>query len=157
MATDEAFNRAVDHVLKEEGGYVNDPNDKGGETKFGISKKSYPNEDIAKLTLGRAKELYYKDFWAMTPTDSVDDATAFILFDIAVNCGVRRAKILLQRACGVTADGIIGKQTLAAIENTKDLCERLTFERIKYYQSLPDYKHFGNGWMLRSLRVLREA
>ena len=57
------FLRAVKEVLKIEGGYVNNPNDRGGETKYGISKRAYPNVDIKNLTLDKAKQIYYNDYW----------------------------------------------------------------------------------------------
>ena len=59
----ELFDKAMNFVGLMEGGYVNDPIDKGGETKYGISKRSYPNLDIKNLTKEQAREIYYKDFW----------------------------------------------------------------------------------------------
>ncbi|MBI5843910.1 MAG: hypothetical protein HZB23_04475 [Deltaproteobacteria bacterium] len=48
--------------MAHEGGYVNDPADPGGETRFGISRRAYPNEDIKALTRERAAEIYYRDY-----------------------------------------------------------------------------------------------
>ena len=59
MTFEEAFTRLIGH----DGGYVNHPSDPGGETKFGISKRAYPGEDIAGLTLQHAKNIYYRDYW----------------------------------------------------------------------------------------------
>lgn len=151
------YDRAVFHVLQEEGGYVDNKKDKGGETNYGISKRAYPKEDIKNLSVGRAKEIYYNDYWSALPMDKIPDSVAFCLFDIAVNCGIGRAAILLQRACNVKDDGVIGSVTLAAANSTTSLVEKLSMERIKFYQSLNDYQYFGNGWLLRALRVLRAA
>ena len=49
------FDQVIDRVLAHEGGYVNDPDDPGGETKYGISKKAYPKIDIKNLTKEEAK------------------------------------------------------------------------------------------------------
>ena len=57
------FEDCIDKVLEHEGGYVNDPNDLGGETNFGVSKKAYPDLDIKNLTRDEAKEIYRKDYW----------------------------------------------------------------------------------------------
>ena len=57
------FEKAVEFVLRMEGGYVNDPKDPGGETNFGIAKKSYPGVDIKNLTEEQAEEIYKRDYW----------------------------------------------------------------------------------------------
>ena len=61
--TDMSFDRIIEFTLQEEGGYVNNPADPGGMTKYGISKRSYPNLDIANLTIDQAKAIYERDFW----------------------------------------------------------------------------------------------
>lgn len=82
---------------KKEGGYTNDPKDPGGETKWGISKRAHPNEDIKNLTLERAMEIYRKEYWdvykAKTPSVDLDTCVpelAVVMFDTGVNCGVNR-------------------------------------------------------------------
>jgi len=57
------FDKVIDKVLINEGGYVNDPHDSGGETNFGISKRAYPNVNIKELTTAGAKSIYKKDYW----------------------------------------------------------------------------------------------
>ena len=99
------FNAAFDRLIGHEGGYVNHPSDPGGETKYGISRRSYPGEDIAGLTLERAKLIYARDFWGPAGCDVVPDAAKFELFDMAVNSGVKAAVRNLQRAVGETDDG----------------------------------------------------
>jgi len=90
MAKDD-FEKALKFVLKWEGGYANDPNDPGGETKFGICKRSYPELDISKLTLEQAKEIYYKNYWLKSGCDELPYPFNIIVFDTAVNIGRRRA------------------------------------------------------------------
>jgi len=85
------FDKAIKFVLKWEGGYSNDPNDPGGETKFGISKRSYPELDISKLTLKQAKEIYYQNYWLEAGCDDLPYPFNIIVFDTAVNMGRRRA------------------------------------------------------------------
>lgn len=85
------FDKALKFVLKWEGGYSNDPNDPGGETNFGISKRSYPELDISKLTLKQAKEIYYQNYWLKTGCNEFPYPFNIVVFDTAVNMGRRRA------------------------------------------------------------------
>ena len=79
MNFDVAFEKLIGH----EGGYVNDARDPGGETKYGISKRAYPDEDIAGLTLERAKQIYRRDYWDAVQAEYLPDAVRFDLFDAA--------------------------------------------------------------------------
>lgn len=81
------FEPAFAIVIGIEAGYVNNPRDPGGETKFGISKRAYPNEDIQNLTLERARELYRRDYWDKCGLDALSWEMALIEFDAAVNQG----------------------------------------------------------------------
>src|SRR5690606_20143010 len=117
---DPRFLRAVEVVLAHEGGYVNDPADPGGETKWGISRRSYPELDIASLTREDAIATYYRDWWQRDGYDRLQDgAVATKLLDMAVNMGPATAHKLLQEALvflgfAVDVDGIIGPQTIGA-------------------------------------------
>src|SRR5690606_26803467 len=89
-ATDERFRRAVEVVLAHEGSYVNDPADPGGETKFGISKRQYPDLDIASLTREQAVEIYRRDWWDKYGYGRLaSPAIATKVFDLSVNVGPR--------------------------------------------------------------------
>lgn len=149
MTFDEAFERVIGH----EGGYVDDPVDPGGETKFGISKRAYPGEDIANLTLERARLIYRFDYWAAAGCDAVPDALKFPLFDMAVNQGVKTAIKALQHAVHETEDGIIGPRTLQAIQSTyvHQLLFRFTAARLVAYTRAPEpqWQRFGRGWIRR--------
>lgn len=87
------FEECVNHVLRWEGGYSNDPNDPGGETNFGISKRSYPKLDIKHLTRDQAKQIYFVDYWQAVGADKMPDGLNLLTFDTAVNCGVKRARL----------------------------------------------------------------
>ncbi|MDX1352535.1 MAG: glycosyl hydrolase 108 family protein [Thiomicrorhabdus sp.] len=90
----EAFERAFEFILKWEGGYVNDPDDSGGETKFGVSKRAHPHLDIKNLTEDQAKEVYYRDYWMKLEFRNLPDRCKAYAFDTAVNMGVDFAKFL---------------------------------------------------------------
>lgn len=149
------YDRAFDLLMINEGGYVCDPHDKGGETKFGISKKAYPHEDICNLTLERAKEIYKRDYWDRCKCDFLPPALAVAVFDFAVNGGVKRAIRYLQTSIGVKADGIIGNQTLGAANrlSQRDILNDYQDRRLMFLVGLKDFKHFGRGWTNRVERV----
>lgn len=81
-----------------DGGYTNDPTDPGGETKYGISKRAHPNEDIKNLTPERALAIYQTDYWTPIGGDNLPIPTCVVAFDTAVNCGVSRCKAWIRIA-----------------------------------------------------------
>lgn len=87
----QTFDKAIKFVLKWEGGYTNDPNDPGGETKYGISKRAYPNLNIKALTESDAIAIFKRDYWDKANCDNLPYPLDFVVFDTAVNCGVSRA------------------------------------------------------------------
>lgn len=146
-----AFDTAFDQLIRHEGGYVWDENDPGGETKYGISKRSYPHEDISGLTLMRAREIYRRDFWDKIQGDQLPEKVALHVFDAAVNSGVKRASQWLQQAVRTTEDGVIGAKTIAAVRSTPTevIIARLTGIRLRFMSDLPTWQHFGKGWARR--------
>lgn len=154
------FDRAFTLLIGEEGGYVDDPRDPGGETKFGISRRAYPDLDIAALTLDQARAIYRRDYWQPLGCEDLSWPTALVLFDAGVNMGLRRATMLLQEALGEVADGIIGPRTraaLAAQDGDPELVIRFQAERALFYASLGTFRHFGRGWLRRTLRTTAAA
>lgn len=147
MNFDDAFARLIGH----EGGYVDDPEDPGGETKFGISRRQYPGEDIANLSLDRAKAIYLRDYWGPAGCDAVPDVLRYELFDMAVNSGVRTAIRTLQQAVGTEPDGVLGPYTLQAIGSMSPLraAARLSGARLHMMTGLSTWDHFGKGWARR--------
>ena len=157
------FERAVSIVLAEEGGYVNDPRDPGGETNFGISKRQYPDVDIATLNVSAAKEIYRRDYWDVCKCDYLPWPLCLFVFDAAVNQGCDAqanfaAQKMLQRALDVPQDGILGLRTMAAAAKARPWhAARFMAFRAMRYQSTRNFDRFGEGWLIRLFRVAMEA
>lgn len=151
------FGVAFDRLIGIEGGYVNDPADPGGETKFGISKRSYPNVDIKALTRDQAAQIYRADFWDRIHADELADGVAFQAFDFAVNSGIETAVRALQRAIGVADDGHWGPHTRAAAAamSESDTIMLLNAERLEFMTGLSNWKDAGRGWARRIAKDLR--
>ena len=162
MTDRERFEQAVAMVLTHEGGHVNDPVDPGGETKYGISKRSYPHLDIASLTEAQAKDIYYRDWWLRLRCNEIqDDGVAQKLMDTAVNVGLRTGVRLLQQALvevgqAVTVDGVIGPQTIAAANRAESgkLLAAMRCQQAAHYRGLirknPRLAKFERGWINRA-------
>lgn len=149
-----AFEQAFAIVIGHEGGYSKNPADPGGETKYGISKRAYPNLDIGGLTLDGAKRIYKSDYWDKLQLDSADPGLALIAFDAAVNNGVGAATKWLQGALGVEADGVMGSVTQAALrscsgDKAQQTLIALHGARIDMMAKLPTWNKFGRGWSKR--------
>ena len=154
------FDDIIKVVLKHEGGYVNDPVDPGGETNFGIAKRSHPDVDIKNLTKEGAKEIYYQDYWMKNRVPQLPDDLKHIYFDMCVNQGRGRAVKILQQAANakganLKVDGGLGPKTISALNGVE--LDRVRAYRIKYYADLvtrkPDLEKFYFGWFRRGLEV----
>ena len=152
------FDSAVKKTLVNEGGYINDLNDRGGETKYGISKRSYPSVDIKNLTTDDAKAIYKRDYWDKLKADNIESQlVASELFDTAVNMGVRTASKLIQGCLGTHPDGIIGNVTLQQINDTDEelLLLRFKLAKVARYAYLakkrPANRKYLLGWINRAL------
>ena len=143
------FDQAFDRLIGHEGGYMNDPRDTGGETNWGISKRSYPNVDIKNLTKEQAKIIYERDFWE--PLGSADSAIKYQVFDFAVNGGLSVAIRKLQSAIGVADDGHWGPISSAKLMqmDKNDVLLRYNAFRLKFYTSLSNWPTYGKGWTNR--------
>jgi lysozyme family protein len=158
-----SFERAIEFTLKWEGGETVDT---GGYTKFGISQKAYPYLDIKNLTLEQAKEIYKRDYWNQIKGDELPQRIALVVFDTAVNVGVKRASRLLQETLNryfhknLVTDGIIGRKTIETVRsvNEKELVEKYLVERATFYSRLPEhYNTYKRGWLNRVFDLYREA
>ena len=152
------FEKAFKYVIYNEGGYVNDPSDLGGETKYGISKRSYPHLDIKNLTLEQAKKIYLCDYWLKGKFEQIsDDTLATQLFDLSVNLGIKAETIVLQRAL---RDGLLGPITLSATNNAdpQALLAAMKSEAAGYYRLIaarnPQQQKFLSGWLRRAYRKI---
>lgn len=157
------FRECLTHVFGSEGGYVNNPNDPGGETKYGITKRDYPHLDIRNLTLEQAGEIYRKNYWEPCHAPSLPRGLDLAVFDMAVNCGVRNAVTHLQEAAGTTPDGDFGPKTLAAVRaaDPRRLLEDFLWLRARYYARITVKNHklreFMPGWIFRVIKVRKDA
>lgn len=153
------FETAVDFILAKEGGYVNDPNDSGLETNFGISKRSYPDLDIASLSPDDARSIYYSDFWERLKIEMMPNPIRLPFFDCAINQGPGFATVSLQRVAGTKPDGIIGYLTLAALQTRDIQAIRREFilKRMEAYKVARNWSRYGAGWATRLLEVALHA
>ena len=146
------FEKALRHVLRWEGGYVHDPRDPGGETKYGISKRSFPGLEIASLTQEDAERIYRANYWDRCRCDELSGPIAIMLFDGAVNQGAGATVRCLQQALGnVVVDGLIGPQTIGAANkaDVEELLLNFFALRAKRYGRSKNFDFFGFGWMRR--------
>jgi len=107
------------------------------------------------LTPEQVAPMYKAKYWDACKCDDLPRGVDYAVFDAAVNVGPRRAAKLLQAALGVTADGSIGRATIAAATaaDPSDLIEIFSYEKEAFYQSLPTFDTFGRGWFNRVARV----
>ena len=155
------FDDIIEVVLEHEGGYVNDPDDPGGETNFGVAKRSHPDVDIANLTKDGAKEIYKEHYWDKNKVESLPEYLRHIYFDMCVNFGRGGAVRVLQRAANaknrdkIEVDGGMGPATLKAIQNVE--LERVRSYRVLRFANLvikkPEQERFWFGWYKRATEV----
>ena len=154
------FDIAFKKTMGFEGGYVDDKDDSGGETKYGISKKIFPNLNIRELTLNEAKDIYNKNYWKKIKGDKINDQhVANNIFDCSVNIGVGSCVKIVQIIVNVKDDGIIGSITLNAINSLEPTClvNMIKLKRIEYYKEIcrkkKQNRKFFFGWVKRTLEV----
>lgn len=162
----ERFKRAMDHVLKWEGGYVDHPDDPGGATKYGISlrflEEIWPGADgdtIANLSTEQAEDLYYQYFWLPGYEKICDERIATMLFSSGVNMGIARAIRISQQTANnlgqkLKVDGVLGPKTLAALNMyapevfLREMRKLLILRRL----DIAKVRHpFIRGWVRRDL------
>ncbi len=143
------FDKAFDRLMGHEGGYTPGKGDPGGETKWGISKRSYPHLDIQSLTRDGAKVIYRRDFYDRVAIAS--PALRYQVFDFAVNSGIDTAVRKLQQVLGVVDDGAWGPVSAAALARAdeSDVLMRFLAARIRFMTRLSNWQLHGAGWMNR--------
>jgi hypothetical protein len=132
----DSWDKSIAFVLKWEGG---DTVDTGGETKYGISKRAYPNLDIPNLTLEQAKLIYESDYWQEAGCHNLSWPWDIIVFDSSVNCGVGQAM-----------------NWQANSDNWQDFLLR----RVLHYVTLArkvKYQPYLRGWLNRTMDLYKEA
>ena len=172
MNTAQYFDEALDHVLVHEGGYVNHPKDPGGATNRGVTQRTYDTfraslglapRSVKAITPDEVKSIYRREYWDRVRAGSMPRGLGYVVFDGAVNSGVAQSAKWLQRALqdfGLyrgKIDGIIGQETLRAVEQVSDidlLIARIIERREAFLRALKTFKTFGRGWMNRLRGVL---
>jgi lysozyme family protein len=138
------FEKALKFVLKWEGGYVNNPNDKGGATNKGITQSTYNawlqskkqnHKDVRHITDEEVRQIYYNNYWLKAGCDKMSEKFAILAFDTAVNMGVGRVQEFLKYSKYTSTDKFI-------------------IARIRKYNEFAKYgnqKIFLQGWLNRIL------
>lgn len=168
------FSDIIIDVLEREGGFVNDPADRGGATKFGVTIGTLREhgidvdgdgnidiDDVESMPLETAKEVYRRHYWDPLQFGRFPGELRDVMFDMCINHGQSRAVKILQDAINregydIAVDGIIGPQTLS---HTKYVgLKEVVYERIYFYsviiQNDPSQIRFRKGWYNRALGFL---
>ena len=163
----ENFDKCLKMLLSHEGGFVNHPEDPGGITNLGVTKKVYDEwidresteQEMRDLTPEDVAPIYKKNYWDRVKGDSLPSGLDWACFDWAVNSGSGRPAKAVQRAVGATADGAIGPATLGLImeKDPKFIIEYVHDVRQDFYKSLKTFETFGRGWTRRNKETLHQA
>ncbi len=161
------FHISLLKLLSHEGGYVNDPQDPGGMTNLGVTKKVWEawvgrtvsKADMQALTPVAVGPLYKVKYWDKIRGDDLPSGLDYCVFDFAVNSGVGRASKTLQAAVRTTVDGMIGKGTLEAVKQADPvkLIDELCSRRQMFLEGLVTFPRFGHGWTTRVKEVREDA
>lgn len=161
------FEDAFAKLIDKEQGYVNHPEDPGGVTNLGVTIKVWAawkgrdvtDAEMRSLTPEMVAPLYKAQYWNQCRCDDLPSGVDICVFDCAVNSGVKRAIKILQRCVNVEEDGLIGRNTLAAVTSLdpSEIIDRFCAERQSYLESLPTFSTFGKGWIRRVAEIKAEA
>lgn len=157
------WSRSFAQMLKSEGGYVNDPHDRGGETNLGVTRAAWSeylgrpvrDGEMRALTAATVEPFYRSRYWNRCRCDELPSGVDYAVFDFAVNAGPGRSIKTLQRAAGVADDGVIGQVTMNAVAkvDAMTLIERFSAAKTAFYQSLvardASQHKFIKGWLAR--------
>lgn len=149
----------LETILHHEGGYVNHPEDPGGETNLGVTKRVYEEfggtKDMKDLTVEDVEPIYKKNYWDRVKADQLPSGLDLCVFDFGVNAGTGRSAKFLQGMIGATQDGAIGPATLAKVnefvsmEGVDGAIAEFQHRRQGYYEGLKTFATFGRGWTRR--------
>lgn len=163
----ENFDKCLKMLLSHEGGFVNHPDDPGGITNLGVTKKVYDEwigresteQEMRDLTPDDVGPIYKKNYWDRIKGDSLPSGLDWACFDWAVNSGSGRPAKAVQRAVGATQDGAIGPATIGLImeKDPKFIIEYVHDVRQDFYKSLKTFETFGRGWTRRNKETLHQA
>ena len=165
------FKSSLDHILKSEGGFQDDPRDNGnklpdgrkGCTNLGVTQAAWETyvghkvstADMKALTPEKVASFYKRRYWDAVHGDDLPNGIDYLAFDFAINAGVGRAIKILQTVVGVSADGAIGPKTLQAVKaiNSKELINKYTNAKEVFYRGLSSFPIYGKGWLARTSAV----
>jgi lysozyme family protein len=156
------FDTAFALLLGHEGDFSDHAADPGGKTRFGITeavaRQAGYTGDMRELPVDLAKRIYLERYWRPVRADDLPPGVRYIVFDGAVNSGPAQSALWLQRALGVTADGVIGPKTLAAAyaKDAQQLKTAILAQRLRFMTSLTNWPAFSRGWA-RRIADLMEA
>lgn len=161
------YDKCLAHVLKSEGGYVNNKHDRGGETMRGVTRavweqwlgRDVQDGEMINLTVEDVAPLYRKEYWDRLRLDDCPAGLDMVLMDIGVNSGTGRAAKWVQRIAGVKVDGAIGPVTMRGINDLDpvETIKQIKHVRQKFYERLKSFEHFGRGWTARNKDVTEYA
>ena len=161
------FQKSIDAMLVSEGGFSNNSKDPGGITNLGVTKTVWEGwtghdateQTMRNLSTADVTPLYKKKYWDAVQGDNLPAGVDYCVFDTAVNSGAGRSIKLLQRTIGVTEDGFLGPNSLAAVfvSDVGDLIDKYCAERQEFLESLSTFDTFGKGWTRRVSEVNLKA
>jgi lysozyme family protein len=149
------FDTAFALLLGHEGDFSDHEEDGGGKTRFGVTeavaRQAGYSGDMRALPVELAKRIYLESYWRPVRADDLPPGVRYIVFDGAVNSGAAQSALWLQRALGVTADGVIGPKTLSAAyaKDAQQLKTAILAQRLRFMTSLKNWPAFGKGWAIR--------
>lgn len=163
----ENWEMCFEMVLKHEGGFVNNPKDPGGMTNLGVTRTNWElyldrdvtEADMRALTPEMVKPFYKHNYWDRIRGDDLPSGVDYAAYDLAVNSGTGRAAKYLQQIAGVAADGVIGPQSLKAIQkcDAEDAVDEICNMRMDFLKNLNTFDTFGKGWTIRVNDVKAKA
>lgn len=169
--------KLLEEIIKNEGGFVNDPIDRGGATNMGITQKTLENflgravteEEVKNLKIETAKEIYKKNYYIQPNIHLLPPPIDGVIFDICVMSGAHRAGLILQTSLSllnyrVAIDGKIGAKTISVTKQVlednklKDLLREVAFQRIRFYRAIVErdksQARFIKGWEARANKYI---
>lgn len=165
------FTTSLDHILKSEGGFQDDPSDSGnklpdgrkGCTNLGVTQAAWEayvghkvsTADMKALTPDKVAPFYKHKYWDAVHANDLPGGIDYLAFDFAINAGTGRAIKILQHVVGALPDGDIGPKTLAAIkaQDIKKLINKYTEAKEVFYIAIPSFNIYGKGWLARTSAV----
>ena len=161
------FDKCMTMLLAHEGGYVNHPDDPGGMTNLGVTKRTYDEyhgtdvteDEMRALTKADVEPIYRRNYWDRCRCPDLPTGVDWAVFDFAVNAGTGRAAKALQQAVEATQDGSIGPLTLILVKRVpvENIINRTAVYREQFYRSLKTFDTFGRGWLRRNDETREQA